>query len=757
MFQTAFRPRCRSYVSTISPTVRTAATWLIVLGGFPTSLSYSQVSVLTQNADGGRDAVYNHETTLTPTSQIHKLFTISLDSPLRGQALILGGLNVPGKPQNILLATTSPIESSGPTSAYAFDADTGGTVWHLSLGTSAPFSTAAAVVDPNLGPHGALFVVIKDSTTNTNKLHAIDAIAGTELAGSPVTITATAGGHTFNSPQENARSGLLDVNGTIYTSFCHMTDSGTYHGWLIGYKYTNGVGFSQNGVWCDTCSGTGANLGGLWSGGDGPIFDGTSIFTATGNGSIGNGNFGMSVVKLNPSNLGTVEDSFLPPNAVNNSNADLDLNGGGMVLMPGTGGKFFQGPSKYGSLYLLDSTNLAKGALQTFSANAAIGFSPTAWDSGTAQFAYVWPSGSTLHQYCYSPASGNFSGGAACHTSSFSSGGTMAISSDPTGANAILWAFGGKTLHAMNPANVSAADFWNSNMNTGDAIGSPGLYQYLAIANGKVYAPTGNSIVVYGTPANCTIPSAPGALGATAISSSQINLSWTASTSSCAGITYDVFRSTTSGFTPSSSNEITNSLTGTTFSDTTVQPATTYYYLVEGVNAGGTSPPSNQASATTPQGPPAVDINAGGPAVSPFTADADFAGGRTIDHANTIDLTHVTNPAPAAVYQSARIATTTVDGGTFFTYTIPGFTAGTSHQVRLHFCETFWTAPGKRTFDVAINGTTVLTRFDIFATSGAQNRANIQEFTATASTSGTIVITFTTVIDNALISGIEIH
>ena len=762
MLQTALRPRHRSYVSTISPIARTAAAWLltiIVVCGFLNSLGYAQVSVLTQNADTRRDAVYSNETILTPTSKIHKLFTISLDSPVRGQALIVSG--VAGGPQNILLATTSPNHTTGSTSAFGFNADTGAQLWHLPLGTSAAFSTGAPVVDPNLGPHGALFVVIKDSATNTNKLHAIDVLAGTELAGSPVTISATAGGHTFDSAQENARPALLEVNGTIYTSFCHMTDSGTYHGWLIGYKYTNGSGFSQNGVWCDTCSGAGANQGGLWGGGDAPVFDGTSMFLETGNGSIGGGNFAMSVVKLNPSNVATVLDSFLPANAQANSNADLDLNGGGMVLVPGTGGKLFLGPTKYGSLHVVDSTNLSRGALNTFGANSTVGHSPIAWDSGTAQFAYVWPGGgSPVQQYCYNPSTGNFGGGA-CHTSSFTAGGTLAISTDPSGGNAILWAFGGSELHAMDPRNVSAPDFWNSNMNPGDAIGSPGGFQFLAIANGKVYAPTGSSIVVYGTTVtSCSRPTAPAGLSATAISSSQIDLAWSASTSSCSGITYDVFRSTTSPFTPSSANQIASGVSGTTFSDTTVAPSTTYNYLVEGSNAGGTSPPSNEASATTPPGggpPPPVEINAGGPAVTPFSADVDFTGGRTIDHANTIDLTHVTNPAPMAVYQTARIATTTTNGVTSFTYTIPGFTAGSSHLVRLHFAETFWTATRKRMFNVAINGTQVLTGFDIFATAGAANRANIQEFTTTASSSGSIVITFTSVVDNALISGIEIH
>jgi hypothetical protein len=106
-------------------------------------------------------------------------------------------------------------------------------------------------------------------------------------------------------------------------------------------------------------------------------------------------------------------------------------------------------------------------------------------------------------------------------------------------------------------------------------------------------------------------------------------------------------------------------------------------------------------------------------------------------------------PAPMAVYQTARIGTCT--------YTIPGFTAGSSHQVRLHFAETFWTMAGQRVFNVSINGTQVLTGFDIIKAAGAANRANIQEFSATASSSGSIVITFTTVTDNSLISGIEIH
>ena len=96
------------------------------------------------------------------------------------------------------------------------------------------------------------------------------------------------------------------------------------------------------------------------------------------------------------------------------------------------------------------------------------------------------------------------------------------------------------------------------------------------------------------------VPSAPSGLAAVAVSFSQINLSWTAVTpSSNCSITYSVFRSTTSGFTPSSSNQIASGLTTPLFTNIGLAAAATYYYRVEAVDAAGSSPASNQASATT--------------------------------------------------------------------------------------------------------------------------------------------------------------
>ncbi len=142
-------------------------------------------------------------------------------------------------------------------------------------------------------------------------------------------------------------------------------------------------------------------------------------------------------------------------------------------------------------------------------------------------------------------------------------------------------------------------------------------------------------------------------------------------------------------------------------------------------------------------------INAGGPLVAPFLADEYFSGGGTIYHDNAINTSGVTNPAPQAVYQRARVGN--------FTYTIPSFNPGTSHTLRLHFAETYFSTAGSRVFDVSINGSPVLTNFDIYKTAGAKNKAVVEQFTENASATGQYVIQFTSVVNQSLLSGIEVE
>jgi hypothetical protein len=299
---------------------------------------------------------------------------------------------------------------------------------------------------------------------------------------------------------------------------------------------------------------------------------------------------------------------------------------------------------------------------------------------------------------------------------------TLGVSGLPSGASGFF-----------TPASVSGTN--SSTLTVTTSASTPGGTSTLTITgtSGTLSHSTTVTLIVGGVPAAPTLTGTAG--------NAQVNLSWTTSS---AATSYNVKRSLMTG---GPYSLLASGVTVTNFTDNTVTNGTTYFYVVSAQNAVGESPNSNEVKLT----PTAfsIAINCGGPAISPFVADRDFAGGATINHANTIDTSKVTNPAPAAVYQTARIDN--------FTYTIPGFAAGSSHTVRLHFAETFFGTAGSRTFNVTINGTQVLTAFDIFKAAGGKNIANIQQFTGTANASGQFVIKFTSVVNNSLISGIEVQ
>jgi beta-galactosidase len=130
-------------------------------------------------------------------------------------------------------------------------------------------------------------------------------------------------------------------------------------------------------------------------------------------------------------------------------------------------------------------------------------------------------------------------------------------------------------------------------------------------AGGAVVSGNATLTVTGGT---CTAaPGTPGTLQATTTSATQITLSWVASTAeSACVVNYDIFRSTTAGFTPSAANQIGAAQAGITYADTGLTAGTTYYYVVDAVDSSGTSMASNQASAMTPAtGAPAPDFMLG--------------------------------------------------------------------------------------------------------------------------------------------------
>jgi hypothetical protein len=144
-----------------------------------------------------------------------------------------------------------------------------------------------------------------------------------------------------------------------------------------------------------------------------------------------------------------------------------------------------------------------------------------------------------------------------------------------------------------------------------------------------------------------------------------------------------------------------------------------------------------------------VAVNPGGGAAGTFRADSGFSGGSTASTTAVINTSLVSNAAPQSVYQTVRYGN--------FTYTLGGLVPGASYTVRLDFAESWWSAAGQRVFNVGINGTQVLTNFDILAAAGGPNRAIARYFQAVANSAGQISITFTSVVDNAMVNGIEIY
>ena len=110
-------------------------------------------------------------------------------------------------------------------------------------------------------------------------------------------------------------------------------------------------------------------------------------------------------------------------------------------------------------------------------------------------------------------------------------------------------------------------------------------------------SPTTTQSCTYTPPAgDTTPPSTPTNLTATAISSSQINLSWNASTDDTAVTGYNIYRCTGASCTPA----LTTTVTGTSYSNTGLTAETTYTYTVSAYDAqDNTSAQSTQASATT--------------------------------------------------------------------------------------------------------------------------------------------------------------
>jgi len=512
---------------------------LAILLGTPTVLA---TDVPTYHNDNFRTGQNLQETTLTlsnvNSSTFGKLFTVSVDNVIDAQPLILSSLSIAGVTHNVLYAVTEN------DSVYAFDADTGASLWHVSvLGSGESPSdtrgcsqitpkigiTATPVIDRASGPHGTIYVAAmsKNGSTYYQRLHALDITTGAEEFGGPVTVQAKYPGSGDNSmngyvifdPKQYAeRAGLLLLNHVVYTAWTSHCDIRPYTGWVIGYSEST---LAQTSVLNVTPNGS---EGAIWQAGDGLAADGSgNIYfldangtfdtTLNGQGFPNMGDYGNAVMKVSTANGAlAVADYFNMYNTVSESDADEDLGSGGVLLLPpmkdadGTTQNLAVAAGKDSNIYLVNRNNLGKFSPNNDSAiyQEIDGALPGGDWSMPAYFhgnVYFGPQGNNLLQFRFSKAKLSTSP-ASKSTAVFGYPGSTPSVSANGAKNGIVWAIehsNPSVLHAYDALNIGI-ELYNSNQAAGgrDQFGAASHFGTPAIVNGKVYVGTTTGVAVFG-------------------------------------------------------------------------------------------------------------------------------------------------------------------------------------------------------------------------------------------------------------------
>ncbi len=503
---------------------------------------HAQPSVLTWHNDNSRTGQNLQETMLTPSNvnaaSFQKLFTIQVDGKVDAQPLYVPGVSIAGSGvHNVLYVVTEH------DSAYAFDADTGNQLWHVSLlGAGETTSddrscgqvipeigvTSTPGIDPLSGPHGTIYAIAMSkngSGTYFQRLHSLDLATGAEQSGGPVNIQATYQGSgaegkggviTFDPKQHKERAALVILGGVVYISWSSHCDISPYTGWVMGYSEAT---LAQVSVLNLTPNGSD---GGIWGSGAGPAVDaGGNLYLLMGNGTFdtvlnaggfpASGDYGNAFMKLSagPGGL-AVADYFTMSNTTSESAGDVDLGSGGLLVLPplndaqGQSRSLAVGAGKDQKIYVVDRNNLGKfmgtDSIYQEMPNSLSGqvFSSPAWFNNTL---YYGASGDTLKAFSFS--NGKFGATPASHsTATFGfPGATPSISANGT-ANGIVWAAENATtavLHAFDAGDLSK-ELYNSNQaaNGRDHFGSGNKFVTPTVVNGKVYVPTTTGVGVFG-------------------------------------------------------------------------------------------------------------------------------------------------------------------------------------------------------------------------------------------------------------------
>ena len=181
---------------------------------------------------------------------------------------------------------------------------------------------------------------------------------------------------------------------------------------------------------------------------------------------------------------------------------------------------------------------------------------------------------------------------------------------------------------------------------------------------------------------------------------------------------------------------------------TTVNTPGGTYPLTVTATSGALSHTASPSLVVTGSSSVPIRVNAGGSAYTDslsnvWLADTGFQQGSPYSTAAAI-----TGTADPTLYRDLRYS---ASGPLVYQFAVPNG----SYTVNLKFAEVYYTSAGQRVFDVAINGTTVTSHLDVFASAGAANKAFDASYPVTV-TGGLITITLTPVTGLPTINAIEI-
>lgn len=125
---------------------------------------------------------------------------------------------------------------------------------------------------------------------------------------------------------------------------------------------------------------------------------------------------------------------------------------------------------------------------------------------------------------------------------------------------------------------------------------------------------------------------------------------------------------------------------------------------------------------------------------------------------------NLTNPIGNTIYDSYYTSECFYNANSDHVISDPDIMSGTSYTLYLHFAEIFFGSgnpnsaggDGSRVFHVEVEGTRILDNFDVHAFVGASNAA-VFRYDFTASTNGSVTVSFIPVVENAKVSAIEIR